>query len=101
MIFHVVAHITLLLILAFFVLFAAGKAEGLVKVLGTILGAWLILVAAVVIVAVVTRPMFGGKPFGLDGMHAWHDGWQHHGWMHPEGQPAQPAPATPAKPAGH
>ncbi len=116
MIFHVVAHITILLIVAFFILFAASKAEGLVKLLGMLLGGWLVLVAVLIVVACVTRPMFGGKPFGMD-MHALHGGWMsHEGMMQSDQQPAPaatpapatpapaaPAPATPApaKPGGH
>ncbi|MGD0189530.1 MAG: hypothetical protein ABSD74_02190 [Rhizomicrobium sp.] len=114
MILHVVAHVTLLLILAFFVLFAASRADGFVKLLGTLLGYWLVLVAVLIVAACVTRPMFGGKPFGMD-MHGAHGDWMHHGWMHsdqaasPAAAPApspMPAPApapaaAPAKPAGH
>lgn len=110
--FHLAVHIALLLILAFFVLFAASKADGFVKLLGMLLGYGLLLVAVLGIVACVTRPMFGGKPFGMD-MHDMHAGWMHHGWMHPDQPPvpattpapaAVPAPApapAPAKPAGH
>ena len=61
----VVLHVTLFLTLAFFVLFAAQKAQGLVKLLGTIVGVWLLILAVLVIVACVTAPMFGGHPFGL------------------------------------
>lgn len=87
--FHIVAHITVLLILAFFVLFAAERAQGFVKLLGTVLGWWLVIVAVVIVVGCVTRPMFGGKPFGMDiaGMHG--------SWMHHDEQPMQPAPASP------
>ena len=61
----VVLHVTLFLTLAFFVLFAAQKAEGLVKLLGNVVGVWLLILALLVIVAGVTAPMFGGRPFGL------------------------------------
>jgi hypothetical protein len=103
MIFHVVAHITILLIVAFFILFAASRADGFVKLLGTVLGAWLVLVAVVMIAGCVTAPMFGGKPFGMD-MHAMHGGWMHRDGMHPDApeapaKPASMAPA-PAKPTG-
>ena len=87
MIFHVAAHVTVLLITAFFVLFSASKAEGLVKLLGTVLGLWLFLVSVLIVVACVTAPMFGGKPFGMDMMAA------HGGWMrHYEPPPAPKAP---------
>jgi len=61
----VVLHVTLFLVLAFFVLFAAQKAEGLVKLLGNVVGVWLLILAILVIVGCVTAPMFGGRPFGL------------------------------------
>lgn len=61
----VVLHLTLFLTLAFFVLFAAQKADGLVKLLGNVVGVWLLILAVVVIVGCVTAPMFGGRPFGL------------------------------------
>ena len=89
MIFHVAAHVTILLIVAFFILFAAGKADGFVKLLGTVLGLWLCLVALLIVAACVTAPMFGGKPFGMDMMAA------HGGWMHHYEQPPAPAPKSP------
>lgn len=61
----VVLHVTLFLVLAFFVLFAAQKAEGLVKLLGNVVGVWLLILALLVIAACVTAPMFGGRPFGM------------------------------------
>jgi hypothetical protein len=102
MIFHAVAHVTILLILAFFVLFAAGKADGFAKLLGTLLGWWLVLVAVLMLVAHLTAPMFGGKPFGMD-LKAMHGGWMHHDRMDSDDQtpaPAKVAPA-PAKTGGH
>ena len=61
----VVLHVTLFLTLAFFVLFAAQKAEGLVRLLGNVVGVWLLILAVLVIVGCVTAPMLGGRPFGL------------------------------------
>jgi hypothetical protein len=118
MIFHLVGVVTVLLIVAFFILFAAGRADGFAKLLGTVLGYWLVLIALLVIVGHVTAPMFGGKPFGMD-MHGMHGGWMHHDGMAHDGgpppdamQPAAPpatvspappaaTPPAPAKPAGH
>src|SRR5262245_3822226 len=57
----VVLHVTLFLVLAFFVLFAAQKAEGLVKLLGNVVGVWLLILAILVIIGCVTAPMFGGR----------------------------------------
>ena len=94
-------HATIALIVAFFVLFVASKAEGLVKLLGTMLGLWILVLTIVMVAGAVTAPMFGGKPFGMD-MHAMHDRWMHRdggpGMMPPPAAaPAQPAmaPATP------
>jgi hypothetical protein len=61
----VVLHVTLFAVLAFFVLFAAQKAQGLVKLLGNIVGVWLLLLAILVVLACATAPMFGGRPFGM------------------------------------
>lgn len=58
-------HVTLLAVVAFFVLFAAQKAQSLVKLLGNVVGVWLLALAALAIVATATAPMFGGRPFGV------------------------------------
>jgi hypothetical protein len=97
--FGLIHHATIALIVAFFILFAAGKAEGLVKLLGTVLGLWVLVLTIVMVAGAVTAPMFGGKPFGID-MHGMHDHWMHHdgdrggpGMMPPPGAaPMQPAP---------
>jgi hypothetical protein len=65
MIVGVLLHVTLLLVVAFFVLYAAQKAQGLVKLLGNVVGAWLMLLVVLAVAAAVTAPMFGGRPFGL------------------------------------
>lgn len=65
MIVGVVLHVTLFAVLAFFVLFAAQKAQGLVKLLGNIVGVWLLLLAILIVVAGATAPVFGGRPFGM------------------------------------
>lgn len=98
--FHVIHHVVIVLIVAFFVLFAASKADGLVKLLGTIIGLVLLAVAVLHIV-IAAWAMSGGKPFGMDmhGMHGGPGGWMHHGWMHHDGGPPPGAPATPATPA--
>jgi hypothetical protein len=80
----VVHHVILIAVLAFFVLFAASKADGFVKILGNVLG-YLILICAVVwLVGCLTAPMFGGHPFGLD---MWGMG-PHWGYMHGAPPPA-------------
>ena len=86
-----VFHATAILVLAFFVLFAASKAEGLVKTLGNLLGGWLVILAVLAIVSAAIAPM---HPLGMD------FGRMHHGWGPPsaEQQPAPtPPPASPAK----
>lgn len=65
MIAGVLLHVTLLAVLAFFVLYAAQKAQGLVRLLGNVVGVWLLLLVVLAIAAAVTAPMFGGRPFGL------------------------------------
>ena len=90
-------HATVLAVLAFFVLFAASKADGFVKLLGMILGAWLLLL------------MVGAIAIG-----AWHclhpdadRDHMHHDWMFIllVGGPPAPrppcvgAPAAPVAPA--
>ncbi len=58
-------HVTLLAVVAFFVLFAAQKTQGLVRLLGNVVGLWLLALAALAILATATAPMFGGRPFGM------------------------------------
>jgi len=88
MVHALILHVTLLLILAFFILFAASKAEGLVALFGNVLGIWVIAVAVLHIVGYFMPGMMG-----MHGEGVMHDQWMHH-WG---GQPA-PAPATPNKP---
>jgi hypothetical protein len=90
---HAVLHATVAGIIGFFVLFAASKAEGIVKFVGTILGWWLWIIAVGSIVCVFVCPMMGDKMGGHWGMHG--------DWMH--ASQSAPAPATtavaPSKPA--
>ncbi len=60
-----VLHVTLLAVVAFFVLYAAQKAQGLVKLLGNVVGVWLLILAVLAIAAAVAAPMFGGRPLGM------------------------------------
>jgi hypothetical protein len=91
----IVLHATVILVVAFFVLFAAGKSEGLLKLFGTVLGLWIFVVAILAIAGPLSAPMFGGKPFGMD-WHGMHDHWMHHdggpGMAPPGGAPTEPAP---------
>jgi hypothetical protein len=93
MIHFLVVHVTLLLILAFFILFAASRADGLLKLFGGALGLWVVIIAVLHVVAFCMP--------GMMGMKGMHDGMMHGPWAHhwgseaPAAAPA-PAPATPA-----
>lgn len=89
MVHFMLMHVTVLLIVAFFVLFAASKAEGIVRLFGYLLGAWLMLGAVLHVVGFFMPGTLGMKP----GMHG---GMMHDHWMHHWGQTEQPAPAKPA-----
>lgn len=97
MIVGAVLHLTALAVLGFFVLFAASKAQGLIKWIGNILGVWLFLLVVVVVVGCATAPMFGGKPFGLAIEDHMRSGRTHHGCDDvravPRTEQAAPAPA--------
>ena len=82
------AHATVLAVIGFFVLFAAGKSTGIVKRLGEILGVWLYVVAVLAIVAgVIWGPLAGGM-----GHHRFYP------WMHqPSGQQVPAASNAAAK----
>ncbi len=93
---HPLVHVLMVAVLAFFVLFAASKAEGFVALLGTVLG-WILLLGAVAIVAAGLLCHFTSK-CPVDHMHGdrmtmWHDDGDS---PSPPGMaPAQPAPAAP------
>lgn len=76
-------HGTAIAVLAFFVLFAASKAEGLIKLLGMVLGIWVLVLALLAVAVSFTGPLFGFPP--VDRMHP--------GWMHEWQQSSQPVPA--------
>lgn len=98
-----IIHATFISIIAFFVLYAAGKASGFTKTLGTVLGYWVLIIAVIALAGGVTAQMNGGKPFGMDPPMM----WGHHHGHHCDGDkddmaaPADAAapPATPATPA--
>lgn len=80
--------VTFHLVLAFFILFAASKADGLVALLGRVLGLWVILLAVLHIVGFFAPGLVGMK--GGDMMHG---RWMHH-WGHEMPAAAPPAPAA-------
>jgi hypothetical protein len=95
----VLLHVTFFVVVAFFVLFAAQKAQGLVKLLGNVVGVWLLALAALAILATATAPMFGGRPFGMPmGGHFRMMGYDRGGdVVQPSGdEPAQPDASAPA-----
>jgi len=109
MIIGALLHMTVLGVIAFFILFAASRAEGFVALLGRVLGYWILFLA----LAGLALGIFGavtGRHMG-EGWMMHHRGWNH---MGPPGtfnepapppdapaptEPAKPAPANPAKPA--
>ncbi len=97
-----VMHATVLGIVAFFLLFAASKAEGLVALLGRLLGYWVLLVAILSLVCGIYGGVTGkpGDVPGMGWMHEHGPGWMHH-WGPPPGGPTPPPPAAaaPAAPA--
>jgi hypothetical protein len=95
-VFGVVLHTTVLAIVGYLLLFSASKAEGVVALIGRVLGIWVFLLAILSVVAFVTAPMFGGKPFGIEMGHG-------PGGMHPWGPPPgmQPPPPPPGMPPAH
>ncbi len=99
---HALAFATVIATIGFFVLFAASKAEGLLKAFGTVLGLWVLLLTGIIVVGGITASMFGGRPFGMQMMDDQKGPWMHRGWMHDGWGHMGPPPAdsaTPAKPA--
>ncbi|MGB8365479.1 MAG: hypothetical protein ACLQUZ_13020 [Rhizomicrobium sp.] len=96
--FGLITHVTVLLIVAFFILFAASKAEGLVTALGRILAAWLFVLAILHIVGFFVPGMLGAKGFGPGVMHSeiMHGHWMH--WGQQPAPAATPAPVPPVTP---
>ena len=74
-----ILHATGLAVLGFFVLFAASKAEGLLKTIGNVLGSWLFILIVLGITGMVVS---GGHPFGDKTRGPWGPGWTGH-WQCP------------------
>ena len=87
----VICHAIVLAVVAFFVLFAASKADGPVKLLGNVLGYLLLIGAVLCIVGAITAPLFGGHPFGITGPCIVHPGMGPH-WGHMPTLQVQTAP---------
>ncbi|HTW35151.1 MAG TPA: hypothetical protein VMD53_11090 [Rhizomicrobium sp.] len=94
-----IMHVAMLLIVAFFIFFAAQKADGLISLFGYVLGVLLLLGAVLHIVGMFVPGFMGMKPGMHDGMMRGH--WMMHhqdaaGVPSPTAAPAKPAPAAPA-----
>jgi hypothetical protein len=88
-----VLHTIIVAVVAFFVLFAASKADGFVRLLGYVLG-WILLLGAAAGLAFGIYCVATGQhpPFGPDRDH---HGWMM-GWHHDEGEGAPPLSAAPS-----
>lgn len=100
-IFGAVLHPTAFAVVGFFVWFAASRTEGVLRLLGAVLGAWLYLLAVLAIVAAVAAPWSGGKFLGITGIGPSEPAWMHR-WgadcpriAHVPRTPAQKAPVAP------
>jgi formate-dependent nitrite reductase membrane component NrfD len=62
---HAVILAIAFLSVAYLVFATAQKSEGLLKPIGVVLAAALAAIGVLVLVAHLTAPMFGGRPFGL------------------------------------
>ena len=87
----VVLHVTVLAIIGYFLLFSASKAQGIVALIGRLLGLWVFLLAALSVLAVMGGPMISGTPLGTEMMRA-HGGMMHQWDRGPEqsNPPSQP-----------
>ncbi len=86
-----VLHGTVLGIIAFFVLFAAGKAEGFTALLGRLLGYWVLLLAILGVACGIYGGVTGKPIMPMDGVHGG-PGWMHHDGPGPWGPPPAPEP---------
>ena len=103
----IVLHVTVLAIIGYLLLWTASKAEGLVALIGWVLGLWVFILAILSVVAAVMMPKGGDGSHGM--MHDHAMGWMHHWDGDRDGSPDQKvtpapavtpsAPATPANPA--
>jgi hypothetical protein len=95
---HTLVSLTIIAVLAFFVLFAAEKADGLIKIFGRVLGVWLLILAVLAAAGAAAAPMMGGRPFGMEMRRHMRDA--HCYWQREESdRTAPPAPAAPSEPA--
>ena len=79
--FHALMFATFVAVVGFFVLFAAARAAGAVRTIGSVLGWWLIVLAAIGLIGGIVATVTGHGGMG----------WRRHGW-------GAEAPATAAPP---
>ena len=56
---------TAIAVAGYVVLYFAGRSDGGMKTFGRLLGGWTLLMAALLVVGVATKPLFGGRAFGV------------------------------------
>ena len=71
----IVLHVTVLAIIGYLLLFTASKADGIVALIGRILGLWVFILAVLSVVAVMVMPKSAEGPYGM--MHGRGTGWMH------------------------
>ncbi len=86
-------HATILAVVGFFVLFAASRAEGLVKRIGNILGAWLYILAALALIGWIVVAAMGGAMLGHH-MMGFHHQWGPSAWPSNAAAPSNAATPT-------
>jgi len=57
--------VTTLVILGYFIQFAAQRAEGFLKPFGKYLSLWVFVLAGLIVVAAALQPVLGGRGFGM------------------------------------
>ncbi len=94
-------HLTVLGVVAFFILFAAGRAEGFVALLGRVLGYWVLLLAVLGAAFHIWAGATGHHPMMMGGPWMHHHHWDDRGPPPGAPQTEQGTPAAPdqAKPA--
>ena len=98
MLIGIVLHTTLLAIVGYALLWSASKAEGLVALIGRVLGIWVFILAILSVVAIVLMPKFAGGPFGPGGPGMMHRWGPPPGMMQPPPPPPADQPPAPPKP---
>jgi hypothetical protein len=94
MLFGLILHVTLLAIVGYALLFSASKAEGVVALIGRLLGIWVFLLAILSVVGAVAIHLNGGKLFGMDFTHPG-PGHMHMWGPPPDGRMPPPPPGQP------